>query len=173
MTRSERWDGKLASLGKHHRAGARHRAPLAPKPAVLGATEPVRRVDVTPYALNYDDTARYLGVSRWSVEEMVRDGRLKPVAVGARKIFRRADLEAFVDEAVGAAYRIPWPKNIAEAHAAAADCTRQANEMLRQSHDAAASPEVRSYTSLAARSFAGLAVFFRWNAGELDEQHVA
>jgi excisionase family DNA binding protein len=44
-----------------------------------------------------DETARFLGVSRWTVYRLVRDGELRAVKVGERFRFRPCDVDEYLE----------------------------------------------------------------------------
>jgi excisionase family DNA binding protein len=46
-----------------------------------------------------DEAATALSLGRTRIYELVRDGKLKSFTVGGRRLFRVADIEAFVAEA--------------------------------------------------------------------------
>ena len=60
--------------------------------------------------LTVDQAAQHLGVSRRTVERMVREGRLRWHRLGARKRFKREDLEASITPVEGVAGRWEWQR---------------------------------------------------------------
>jgi excisionase family DNA binding protein len=47
------------------------------------------------------EAARYLGVGLSSLNELTQSGQLKSLTVGTRRLYRRADLDAWLAAAVG------------------------------------------------------------------------
>ncbi len=47
--------------------------------------------------MNVNEVARFLGISRWTVYRLVRDGDLHAVRAGERLRFRLADVDAYLD----------------------------------------------------------------------------
>jgi len=53
-------------------------------------------VDTRPL-MSLEATARYLGVSRWTVYRMLDTGELRSVTIGGRRKVRPVDLDAMLD----------------------------------------------------------------------------
>ena len=49
-------------------------------------------------AYSVDEAAAMIGVSRRSIYELFRSGQLGSVKIGARRLIRRTDLDAFLDQ---------------------------------------------------------------------------
>jgi excisionase family DNA binding protein len=47
-------------------------------------------------ALNREHAAHYLGIGTTTLAKLTRDGRLPSVRIGDRRLWRRADLDAFL-----------------------------------------------------------------------------
>lgn len=54
---------------------------------------------IKPHSLNIRDACAYTGLSRSRLYQLIKDGRIKSYTVGARRMFRREDLDAFLNEA--------------------------------------------------------------------------
>jgi excisionase family DNA binding protein len=54
------------------------------------------------HALDQTDAGRYIGVSRSTIETLVRNKTLPSFTVGDRRLIRRVDLEAYVDARLAA-----------------------------------------------------------------------
>lgn len=53
---------------------------------------------ITPATMNYDEAARYVGISRRSLERLVKSGAVRHLPVVAHRVlFRPKDLDAFLD----------------------------------------------------------------------------
>lgn len=50
-----------------------------------------------PFALSIKDAGHYIGVSRSGIYRLVETGKLQPLKVGGKTLFRRTDLEALLD----------------------------------------------------------------------------
>lgn len=148
---------------------ARAHAPVTPKPA-RPQPQPLPPAPAEPYPVprygySFKEAGAYLGVAESTIANMAKDGRLPFFKIGIFRRIRRRDLERFADEATeGPNYRFLVPASIAEYEIAAAECERQARELARtgkvQRDDA-----VAAQLEQAARAYAHLARFYRWNAG--------
>jgi excisionase family DNA binding protein len=47
--------------------------------------------------LNKEEASAALSISTGTLDRLVREGKIRPVRIGARVLFKVADLEAFVD----------------------------------------------------------------------------
>jgi excisionase family DNA binding protein len=47
--------------------------------------------------LTVNELARHLGISKWTVYRLVRDGEIRAVRVGERIRFRPADVDAYLE----------------------------------------------------------------------------
>ena len=54
---------------------------------------------VQPYALTIDNAARFSGLSRSRIYELIGAGVLKSFKVGNRRMIKAEDLKAFLDQA--------------------------------------------------------------------------
>lgn len=54
---------------------------------------------VQPYALTIDNAARFSGLSRSRIYELMGTGSLKSFKVGSRRMIKAEDLKAFLDHA--------------------------------------------------------------------------
>lgn len=118
---------------------------------------PQRIAPPPPYTLTKAAAGAYLGVSERTIETMIADGRLPSFLLGARRLIRRIDLEAYADRQSAAGYALILPTTVAEARAAAAQVERQANTLLlRGARDEAG-------------VYAALAGIFRRQAGIGDD----
>jgi len=54
---------------------------------------------VQPYALTIDNAARFSGLSRSRIYELIGAGALKSFKVGNRRMIKAEDLKAFLDHA--------------------------------------------------------------------------
>jgi len=50
-----------------------------------------------PLLLNVHDAANRLGISKWTIYELMHHGRLPSVKIQSRRFIANVDLEAFVD----------------------------------------------------------------------------
>jgi excisionase family DNA binding protein len=55
-------------------------------------------IEVSPRALSLDEACKVLGVSRTHVFSLMKSGELKSFKIGARRLFRYSDLEAFINK---------------------------------------------------------------------------
>lgn len=62
---------------------------------------------IKPHSLTVRDACDFTGLSRTRLYVLIKEGRIKSFLVGARRMFLREDLEAFVNHAAqrGAADR--------------------------------------------------------------------
>jgi len=67
--------------------------PLAPKP-VEAPQKPAPTPALEPGLLNAVLAARFLGISRTTLDKLVRRGEIKPVRLAGRVLFSRSLLEA-------------------------------------------------------------------------------
>lgn len=58
---------------------------------------------IQPHALGVPDAARYIGVGRTRIYELIGSGELKSLRIGGRRLIRRADLEEFISRHLGEA----------------------------------------------------------------------
>ena len=64
-----------------------------------GTQRNIQEQDVTlPLLVSPTRAAHELAISRWSVYELIRKGRLRAVQYGRRKMIRRQELERFICE---------------------------------------------------------------------------
>lgn len=49
--------------------------------------------------LTVDEAAAYLRISKWSLYQLIHQRRLKTIKIGNRRLVRRADLDAFLQDA--------------------------------------------------------------------------
>lgn len=63
---------------------------MSPKPSLPTAE---RRL------LSYAHAAEYLGISLRGMKELAADGKIRKVQIGARVLFDRSDLDAYVERA--------------------------------------------------------------------------
>jgi len=54
--------------------------------------------DITPLAVGVQEAARMLGVGRTSLYQLVQQKRIASFSIGARRLFKRAELERFVEQ---------------------------------------------------------------------------
>jgi excisionase family DNA binding protein len=52
----------------------------------------------SPPCFTVNEAARYLRISRSLLYELIHDGRIRTVKIGARTIIRGAELERFLDQ---------------------------------------------------------------------------
>lgn len=64
---------------------------------------PTRVTDLERRLLSYTQAATYLGISLRSMKTLAAEGEVLKVQLGARVLFDRADLDAFVERAKRAA----------------------------------------------------------------------
>ena len=132
----------------------------------------IRPTQVAPaptYVLSLAEAAKELRISERFLRGLATSGDLPSFTIGDRKLVRRSDLEAYVDRAVGRGYSLNLPRNLGEAKIAATQCERevdQLREYSRTSRDA----EQQQACASAARAFAILAQWFKWNAGEFEQE---
>ena len=53
-------------------------------------------MDITPAAFSINDAARYIGIGRTKLYELINNGELPVVNFGSRTLVRRVDLEALL-----------------------------------------------------------------------------
>lgn len=58
-----------------------------------------RLAEVAPAALNLDDAARYLGISKRTLQIKIRDGEVPAHYLTSHPVLRVADLDALLDAA--------------------------------------------------------------------------
>src|SRR5262245_29081967 len=84
------------------RAGVPAAPPLKPQPRATDAprTRPPA-AEMTPRLLGVKEVARYLGVSRWTVRDWLRAGRLRRVILHdcRRRLVDRHDLDVLIERA--------------------------------------------------------------------------
>ena len=130
---------------------------------------PSQNAERPTYVLTRDEAAKELRISRDGLMNLVNAGDIPSFTIGTRRLFRRSDLEAYVDRAVGTGYTLKLPQNLGECQIAARTCEREAdhlNTIAKQSTD---SEHVR-YCHSAAQAFAVLAMWYRWNSGEFEQE---
>jgi excisionase family DNA binding protein len=54
--------------------------------------------DITPLAVGVQEAARMLGVGRTSLYQLVQQKCIASFSIGARRLFKRAELERFVEQ---------------------------------------------------------------------------
>jgi excisionase family DNA binding protein len=54
--------------------------------------------DITPLAVGVQEAARMLGVGRTSLYQLVQQKRIASFSIGARRLFKRAELERFIEQ---------------------------------------------------------------------------
>ena len=59
-----------------------------------------RVVETEPALLSVEQSARYLGVGRTQVFVLLREGRLRSVKVGRRRLIPRSELDRYITEEV-------------------------------------------------------------------------
>jgi excisionase family DNA binding protein len=57
-----------------------------------------RPQDITPLAVGVSEACRMLGVGRTSLYALVQQKRLPSFSIGARRLFKRAELERFIEQ---------------------------------------------------------------------------
>ena len=146
------WDERMAALER-------------PSTPPLAATTPPTPIAAEPaYALGLEDAARYLGVSLATMRRLMDDGALPSFNLRGRRMVRRVDVEAMVDDLVAAGYRFPQPRTAGECRIAAEQCAREATELRRQAERTPYPGRAERYRA-AAQAYAALATWFRWESG--------
>jgi excisionase family DNA binding protein len=59
-------------------------------------TAPAKELAPVFLALGVDDASRALGIGRTMLYHLVQSGRIRSITIGKRRLFRKADLEAFL-----------------------------------------------------------------------------
>jgi excisionase family DNA binding protein len=54
--------------------------------------------NITPLAVGVQEAARMLGVGRTSLYQLVQQKRIASFSIGARRLFKRAELERFIEQ---------------------------------------------------------------------------
>ena len=54
--------------------------------------------DITPLAVGVQEATRMLGVGRTSLYQLVQQKRIASFSIGARRLFKRAELERFIEQ---------------------------------------------------------------------------
>ena len=63
----------------------------------IAHAEPSSQRQMTEALLSVDGAADYMGISRWTVYRMAREGSLRTLRAGTRLRFRRADIDAYLE----------------------------------------------------------------------------
>jgi len=73
--------------------------------------------ETLPLLVGINESCRLLSIQRTCLYDLINEGRLRPVKLGRRTLFRYSDLVAFADEAGRAAKAVATVMNRAEAQA--------------------------------------------------------
>ena len=63
----------------------------------LGNLAPKPEPDLTPGLFSRSDSAKFLGISQRLLHDLRREGKLLPILINSKVLYRRTDLQAFID----------------------------------------------------------------------------